>query len=54
MLLVDPFRPAPRKVVFQRLWFSDSTKRIVLRLLNQTQDTKRFLAILLDPPSQVF
>ncbi len=54
MLLVNPPRPAAGQFIFQRFGLSFAAKRIALDFLNQFQNAERLLAILLDPPEQVF
>ena len=52
-LIYSP-RPAALQFMLQRLWLPDAFKRIALDIFNQIDDSKRLLAILFDPPSEVF
>jgi len=50
MFFVDPLRPATRELMFERLRFADAAERIACRLLDEANDSQRFLTILLNPP----
>lgn len=36
MFIINASRPIARKAVFQRLWFTDTFKRVALNILNQS------------------
>src|SRR4051812_22010711 len=54
MLAIDTTRPAAGQVVLQRLGVAGALKGIPLNRLDQLDDLEGFLAVLLDPPGEVF
>ena len=54
MFLVDSSRPAALQFMFERLRFADSFEGITLDIFDEIDDAEGSLAILLNPPSQVF
>lgn len=54
VLIIYASRPAAGKLVFQRLWVTDSGERLALHFFDQLDNAQGFLTISLDPPSQVF
>ena len=54
VFIVDSFRPATGQIMLEWFWFADASEGIILRFLDQANESHRFLAILLHPPSQVF
>jgi hypothetical protein len=53
MLIIDSFRPATGKFVFEWFRLSNSAEWIIFRFLSESQDAQGLLSIVLDPPSQI-
>jgi len=54
MLVIDALGPATGQFVLEWFRLAYAAKWIDLGLLDQSDQARRFLSILLDPPSQVF
>ena len=53
MLLVNSPRPAASQLVLQRLGLAFALEWVSLDVLNEFENAKRFLPVVLDPPCQV-
>lgn len=54
MLIINPARPATRKVVLQGFRFSYSLEGRALNLCDEFENAKSCPAIFLNPPSEIF